>query len=135
MKKKNGLGIFVVGAAIGASLGILFAPKSGKETRESIMKKLNELKEQVKDAKLANVREKITEKIMDIEKELKDLDREKNSKIAKQKAKTIERKATELYKLAQRKGTPMLEKTTKELKDSSKASLQKLIDKLEKEDA
>ena len=36
MKKNNGIGKFLAGAAVGAGLGILFAPKSGKETREDI---------------------------------------------------------------------------------------------------
>ena len=37
--KKGGFGKFVCGAAIGAGLGLLFAPKSGKETREDLKKK------------------------------------------------------------------------------------------------
>ena len=40
-KKKSGIGKFVAGAAVGASLGILFAPKKGSETREKIKKKKN----------------------------------------------------------------------------------------------
>lgn len=44
-KKKNGVGKFVLGALVGAGLGVLLAPKSGSETRE-------ELKE--KDAVMAN---------------------------------------------------------------------------------
>ena len=34
MEKKSGFGKFLAGAAIGAGLGVLFAPKSGKETRK-----------------------------------------------------------------------------------------------------
>ena len=33
-KKKKGLGKLIAGMAIGAGLGVLFAPKSGKETRK-----------------------------------------------------------------------------------------------------
>ena len=32
--KKSGIGKFLAGIGIGAGLGMLFAPKSGKETRE-----------------------------------------------------------------------------------------------------
>ena len=36
--KKSGIGKFIAGAAVGAGLGILFAPKTGKETR-AVLKK------------------------------------------------------------------------------------------------
>ncbi|HBZ33502.1 MAG TPA: hypothetical protein DEO38_00205 [Bacteroidales bacterium] len=38
---------FVGGAVAGALAGVLFAPKSGKETREDIAKKFDEVKAQV----------------------------------------------------------------------------------------
>ena len=34
--KKSGFGKFLAGAALGAGLGILFAPKSGKDTRKEL---------------------------------------------------------------------------------------------------
>lgn len=38
-------GLFVSGAAIGAALGVLFAPKSGRETREDLSLWLKEKRE------------------------------------------------------------------------------------------
>ena len=35
-KKNSGLGKFIAGLAIGAGLGVLFAPKSGSETRAEL---------------------------------------------------------------------------------------------------
>ncbi len=47
-KKKSSAGKFFLGAAIGAALGVLFAPKSGKETRAALKKKASELIEKAK---------------------------------------------------------------------------------------
>jgi gas vesicle protein len=38
----------LIGGAIGAIIGILYAPKSGEETREDLMRKAEELKEKTK---------------------------------------------------------------------------------------
>ena len=122
MKKNSGIGKFLAGAAVGAGLGILFAPKSGKETRADIKKKIDEV-----------LKKMITKKVNELQAELKDLDKEKVLKIAKQKAKKIQKKAEELYKLAVEKGTPVLEKATRELKEATAEALKKIVAKLEEE--
>ena len=38
-ERKSGFGKFLLGAGIGVGLGILFAPKSGKETRQELKEK------------------------------------------------------------------------------------------------
>lgn len=52
----------VVGAAIGATLGILFAPKPGRETRAQIKEKAVEIMEKAKD-KAAEMRHVVACKI------------------------------------------------------------------------
>ena len=44
-RKNNGFGKFLAGAALGVGLGVLFAPKSGAETRKELKQKLTDLKE------------------------------------------------------------------------------------------
>lgn len=131
MGKKKGFGKFLAGAAIGAGLGVLFAPKSGKETRADLKKKFDKVLEQVKSIKAEDVKEKIVKKVNDLQKELKDLDKEKVLKIAKQKATKIQKKAEELYKLAVEKGTPVLEKAASDLKQATADALKGIVAKLE----
>lgn len=131
--KKGGLGKFLCGAAVGAGLGLLFAPKTGKETRADLKKKFDEVLEQVKSIKAEDVKESIVRKVNELQKELKDLDKEKALKIAKQKATKIQKKADELYKLAVEKGTPVIEKSVAELKQATADVLKKIVAKLETE--
>lgn len=131
--KKNGLGKFLCGAAVGVGLGLLFAPKTGKETRADLKKKFDEVLEQVKSIKAEDVKESIVKKVNELQKELKDLDKEKALKIAKQKATKIQKKADELYKLAVEKGTPVIEKSVSELKQATADVLKKIVAKLETE--
>ncbi len=97
MKKKT-IATLGVGAAVGASLGILFAPKSGKETRIELKQKLDELKAKLSKIEMKDIKEYVEKKVEKIEKELKDLDKEKVIKIAKNKAEKIEKECKELAK-------------------------------------
>jgi len=44
------LGAFAAGAVIGAGLALLYAPQSGRETRELIARKTKELKDKVEES-------------------------------------------------------------------------------------
>ena len=52
---------FIGGIAIGATVGLLFAPKAGKETREDLADWLKEKREQTRDI-ASRLREKIPAK-------------------------------------------------------------------------
>ncbi len=114
----KGLGKFVAGAAIGVGLGVLFAPKSGDDTRKELKVKLDELVEQAKNVDVAAVKKDITRKVEDIKMELVDLDKEKALEIAKEKGEALKVKAQELVDLAKEKGTPALKKTANDVLNS-----------------
>lgn len=115
---KSGIEKFVAGAAIGAGLGILFAPKSGEETRRELKKKLEELVDQAKHIDIEEVRKDISRRVEEIKMELVDLDKEKVLEIAKEKGAALKEKAQELVELAKEKGTPMLKKTANDILDN-----------------
>lgn len=96
-KRKGGL---LTGLLVGAGLGVLFAPEKGSVTRKELTKKLNELKEKLKEIEIEDVKETISDKIEDLKVELADLDGEKVEAIARKQALNIKAKAEELYNLA-----------------------------------
>ena len=69
---KKGLGKFVVGAAVGAGLGILFAPKKGTEIRKELKEKIDDLLDKIKSLDKEDIQKEFEQKINEIKKELED---------------------------------------------------------------
>ena len=134
MSKKKGFGKLLAGMAIGAGLGVLFAPKSGEETRKELKQKIDELINKAKELDKDEVKETIESKIALIQNELADLDKEKVLKIAKKKAKDIQDMANELVDYAVEKGTPVLESAADSVRKKAITVTKQVLKKLEKED-
>ncbi len=129
-KDNKGIGKFLVGAGIGIGLGMLFAPKSGKETRKELKEKMDDLLEKAKSVKLDDVKKTIEKKVQEIKDDLKNLDKETVAEKIKDQAKKIKKKADDLVDYAVKKGTPVVEAAAREVKASTIKTLEAITDKL-----
>lgn len=131
MKKNSNVGKFLVGLGIGAGLGMLFAPKSGSETRKDLKKTFDKFVNSLKDIDVNEVRDEFLNKVEDIRNELEDLDKEKVLKIADQKSKDLKKKADELVDLAKKKGTPIIEEAADNVRQKAIDVTKSVLNKLE----
>ena len=133
-KKKSGVGKFLVGAGIGAGIGLLFAPKSGKETRKELKEKMDNLVEKAKNIKVKDVKKTIEKKVNEIKEDLKRLDKETAAQKIKDQAKKIKKKAEDLVDYAVKKGTPVVEAAAREVRESTIKTLESITAKLKNDE-
>lgn len=130
MSKKS-VGKIALGATLGASLALLFAPKKGSELRRDIKNKMNAIMKDVDQMKVEDIKKEFKDKVDEITKELEELDKEKVLKVAKKKGKELQDKVEDLVLLAKQKGTPVLEGMANDLKEKVISVAKEVIDKLE----
>lgn len=132
---KKGLGKFVLGAAVGAGLGILFAPRSGKETRKMLKDKMDDLVKKAKELDKEEVKEAVITKINEIKEGIKNLDKETALELAKKQGKKIRDKAEDLVEYVKEKGTPVMEKTADAIRLKAIDVTKEVLNKLESKQA
>ena len=114
--KKGGFGKFLGGIALGAGLGILFAPDKGENTRKVLSKKIDELLKKVNAIDLDEVKDELLFRAESLQAELATLDTDKAKELVLEQAENIKEKAEELYKYAIEKGTPIVEKAADDVR-------------------
>lgn len=130
-KKKGGFGKLLAGISIGAIAGILFAPKSGSETRKQLKVKIEDLLDNLKEVEADEVKEYIETKIFEIREALDQLDKEEIVKIAKKKSTEVLALADELVDYAIEKGTPVMEETAASIRTKATEVTKEVLKKLE----
>lgn len=128
---KKGFGKFLVGLGLGAGLTALFTTKKGKEIREDLMAKIEDLIIKAKNLDVKEVGEEFLKKVEEIKEDLSDLDKEKVMKIAKKKGEELKEKTEELICLAKEKGTPILESVANEVREKTILVIKDVLNKLE----
>ncbi len=129
MSKK---GKFLAGALLGAGLGVLFAPKSGEETRKELGKQLSNLWDKVRGMDADEIKDKLESKLREVEAGIKDLDKEKVLSVAKEKANLLKDKADDLVQMAKDAGKPVIEDAAKSVKKNLANVTRDVLNKLEK---
>ena len=132
MKKGTIIG-FLAGTAVGAVLGLTFAPKSGKEIRTDISKQAKKLTKKVNNIDLDDIREFVVEKSADIEKKISKLSKQKVLKEAKKLAKEIEKDLANLYDSVKDISEDVMQDSVYKLKEKATNTIERVLNKL-KED-
>ncbi len=124
---------FLLGAGLGLGLGFLIAPKSGKETRKDLAVAIDELIQKVKEIDIEEVKNAFIVKTRELENTIKDLDKETAKQLIVDKSNEVKVKAQEIVDLAIEKGTPVVEKTAKQVKAKTAEFLKNTASKLEED--
>lgn len=115
----------------GATLGMMFAPKEGKELRKDAKKKVKEVADKAKNITDVDIKDSIKNALEVVSKKLEDLELEESKEKLTKKAGSIKKEIEKIIKDAKNIKDDVLENTAVKLKEQAEEKIQGIVNKLE----
>lgn len=134
MKKENVkiMAALTGGIVLGGTLGVLFAPRKGSETREKIKLTFVNLKNKVSKIEEEDIKYYIEKKLNEIDEDIEVLEGTLEFKKAKKQAKKVIKKINKLIDYTTKKGYDEFEDLITELKEKASEISEEILTNLEK---
>ncbi len=134
MKKENVkiMAALTGGIVLGGTLGVLFAPRKGSETREKIKLTFVNLKNKVSKIEEEDIKYYIEKKLNEIDDDIEVLEGTLEFKKAKKQAKKVIKKINKLIDYTTKKGYDEFEDLITELKEKASEISEEILTNLEK---
>ncbi len=134
MKKENVkiMAALTGGIVLGGTLGVLFAPRKGSETREKIKLTFVNLKNKVSKIEEEDIKYYIEKKLNEIDDDIEVLEGTLEFKKAKKQAKKIIKKINKLIDYTTKKGYDEFEDLITDLKEKASEISEEILTNLEK---
>ena len=134
MKKENVkiMAALTGGIVLGGTLGVLFAPRKGSETREKIKLTFVNLKNKVSKIEEEDIKYYIEKKLNEIDEDIEVLEDTLEFKKAKKQAKKVIKKINKLIDYTTKKGYDEFEDLITDLKEKASEISEEILTNLEK---
>ena len=134
MKKENVkiMAALTGGIVLGGTLGVLFAPRKGSETREKIKLTFVNLKNKVSKIEEEDIKYYIEKKLNEIDDDIEVLEGTLEFKKAKRQAKKVIKKINKLIDYTTKKGYDEFEDLITDLKEKASEISEEILTNLEK---
>lgn len=134
MKKENVkiMAALTGGIVLGGTLGVLFAPRKGSETREKIKLTFVNLKNKVSNIEEEDIKYYIEKKLNEIDDDIEVLEGTLEFKKAKKQAKKVIKKINKLIDYTTKKGYDEFEDLITDLKEKASEISEEILTNLEK---
>ncbi len=128
MKKKTAL---TLGLAVGTGLGMMYAPKKGKDLREDVKNKAKDLTKKVKKVDKKDIKETVEDALNRLKQELEELINETDKNKVLNKADEITNELESIIKSSHDQKDSLIEKSATKLKETALKKTKEIVEKLE----